>query len=229
MLRGGIMLDDWLDRLLTSYHDYKIKNQKAIDRFFQVMSGAMIIAMGLALMAVPAWDFFDNKKRSKEITPSQQLDYEGLVSVAEDAAVVKAADELFKRDDVGWIWVRRGEPDSPMLQVSLKKPDGNFSWAPQREMGGYSLHVAYGVRGASLESELRGAHAGLSFLAGLFIVLFTLLHLLIGLGPEANANARAVQPPQDPTEPRVPDPTPPAPPPMPDTHEAQKSGLRLVK
>lgn len=138
------MLDDWLDRLLTTYHDYKIKNQKAIDRLFQVMSGAIIIAMGLALMAVPAWDFFENKKRSKETTPSQQLDYERLVAVAEDAAVVKAAHELFKRDDVVWLWVKRGASDSPTLQVSLKKPPGiNFSWAPEREMNGYRLHIAY--------------------------------------------------------------------------------------
>ncbi|MDQ3234574.1 MAG: hypothetical protein M3Q07_22450 [Pseudobdellovibrionaceae bacterium] len=227
------MIEHWLYRFLEFFHEYTAKKKKTIDRLSLVMNTAFIAALGLILMTPPAWDFFEGQRRSKEITPAQQLDYEGLVSVADDAAVVKAAEELLKRDDVVWVRIQRGPFDSPILQLSHKKPEVNFESAPRREIGGYSVRVAYRSPPTSGWAEFRTAHAVLAFVAGLFIVLFALLSLwesLLKLGRTGDAKER-VEPLQvPPEEPRLPDPTPPAPPPMvDDAPEAGKSGLRLVK
>ncbi len=224
------MLEKYTNRLLEELS----KKPNFIDRLFSKLAIVAVMAMGVVLMAVPARDFFTSHKKV-ELTVEQLRDYQNLVTTSEDAAVVAAAHNLLKRDDVASVWLRRGPIEQPELQVNLQKPEASFTNAPFRDIGGYTIGVGYRVDPASGWSELRHFHAMLSFMAGLFILLFTVLQFLEVLQPEAQPQqAGKIAPPSSPA-PRGPDPKEPEPT-LPEENldkatEAVtgKSGLRLVK
>ncbi len=224
------MLEKYTKRLLEELS----KKPNFIDRLFSKMSIVAVMAMGVVLMTVPARDFFISHK-TVELTIEQLRDYQNLVTTSEDAAVVAAAHVLLKRDDVAGVWLRRGSVEQPELQLDLKKPEVSFSVAPFHKIGEYRIEVGYRVDPASGWSELRHFHAMLSFMAGLFIVLFTVLQFLEVLQPKAQKQQAGKIAPPSPPAPRGPDPMEPEPtPPEENLDKATeavtgKSGLRLVK
>jgi hypothetical protein len=235
------MLEDWIEKLLILYQAFTTRHKKALDNLGHVLVAGIIAAFGLALVAPPLSDFFESQRRAKNLTPTQVADYQGLVSSGEDPGVVKAAHELFKREDVAWVSVRRGDREDASLEVNLKKTGVGFSSSANQKMGAYDVRIAYAQPAITFWSwsQLREMHGSLAVMAGGLIILVALVMLLERLTSGAIANTAAGNDRARPTPfngPRAPDPLPPEPTPPPQgpsdnsvDRALESSGLRLIK